>query len=70
MREVAKTVTIPCSGIDKEVFDKTGRDNDICRRCAFGKRIEELRMAVESFYDTDEDEVRKLAATYFEEKVE
>ena len=70
MRRLAKEMVVPCSSIDDEVFVKAGRDNDVCRRCAFGKSMEELRLAIESFYDTDEDEVRKLAATYFEEKVE
>lgn len=70
MRDISIEVkTLPCSSITDDIMAKTKRDNDVCRRCPFGKKIEQLTNVIDSFYDTTKDETkRKLAEQFFEER--
>lgn len=53
MRVVGKTTPgLLCGKVD---FEQTGRDNPMCKRCPFGKKIAELTMLVNKFYENVED---------------
>jgi hypothetical protein len=74
MRQTGRITTLPCSAIDDSLYERVGRNNDVCRRCAFGIRIEYLTKAIEATYDAKTDRRsdgsvnQKLAEQYFEEK--
>jgi len=53
MREMSKaTDGVLCSKVD---FDKTGRNNPMCQKCPFGKKVAELTTLINKFYENVED---------------
>lgn len=69
MRSIASTVLdLSCAKIDDEILAKTGRDNEICRKCPFGRKIPGLIKKVEHFYEENEDITRRLSEDFFENR--
>jgi len=68
MRKVAKELNLTCSKIDDEMLVKTERNNDVCNRCAYAKKIKQLTKKIESFYSEDDDIALEFAEDYMEKK--
>ena len=66
MRELSKESKTPCTSVTEPLWQRAKRDNDVCKRCQFGKRITETLEAITSLYDDKDSEKIKLAEQFFE----
>ena len=70
MRELSKESKTPCTSVTDPLWQKAKRDNDVCKRCQFGKRIAEILQSIPAMYDDEDSEKRKLAEQFFEKMEE
>ena len=67
-RSSADTGLTRCHIVSPEVWERKHRDNEVCAKCPFGKRIAEVGASIDHFFEMDPEELKKkLAAEYKED---